>query len=676
MSTKVDMQQWHGRIQAAMSFQSQQWGEWRDNIDFLRGDWFRAKFGDDPERIEVSFIHSFISTLIPAIYFKDPKMLVRSRTSKFQAFSEVMEEALNYTWEELRLKPEVRHAIYDAVFTPPGWIKIGYTAEFGEDIAEIEKQGGLDIGKLLKSALEKTKKTPEEVGILTGDIKEESVFAQFISSWRMLLAPGYHRVKNMPYLIEIEDVPIQDLVRNKLYKKAKFDVKPSRTVSGGKATSLQVVTLSGKSTSPFSSTSPDRDVARLFHVWDRRGQKRMTFAENFMDDTLFEGDWPYALDRFPYYPLIFNEIPQTDTEANAYPISDIKPMVPQLIELSLIRTQMSKHRKRSGTIILIKKGQWTSDQISNFTQAEDVSIVEVDQLSPDVLQNFHPPALPPDIYKHEERILNDLMRESGLKQLLSATPVKGIETLGEARIFQAGSELRTSDKISAIEDFTVDIARGLGSLIWEFYDIQKISEIMGRIVSRQEWPELPDNMNERRRIIQAELNFKIESGSTRPPQDDFVEQKLWQNHLITLKTMFPNQLNDAVLIEQFLKKIKFKDFEKAIIGFEQLEAQVAQAENEHLAQNIPQEVGPNERHDIHLPIHMQMQQTEASQVHVQAHLKMQQLKASKQPGQGGSAQTQAQVTPPEMMRQGSPTGSDLSGSVENLGRGLGESGPT
>jgi len=130
-------------------------------------------------------------------------------------------------------------------------------------------------------------------------------------------------------------------------------------------------------------------------------------------------------------------------------------------------------------------------------------------------------------------------------------------------------------------------------------------------------------------------------------------------------------------LQQFLKKIEFKDFERAIRGNSELEVQAAQQENEMLDQNIPiPGVSPNERHDIHIPIHMQGQMTQAKQLHIMEHQKMMQLRSAQQPGQGGSAQTQRQVTAPELMRQGTPTGSDLAGSTMNLGRTLGESGPT
>ena len=672
----IDIDKWFGRIIQAESVQSERWSEWKDNVDFLTGDWFTNKFGEDAERVEVTFLHSYVRTLIPAIYFKDPRILIRSRNSENQSFSETMEEVINYIWEELRLKAEIRSSIFDAILQPPGWIKIGFTAKFGEDVSEL-KDGALDISRIIEDAVEKSKKSPEESGILD-EIKEESLFAQHIPSWRILLAPGYHKIRSMPYLVEIEDIHIDDLKRNKSYKKVKSEVKPSRSVSSiAKSGVLKVEGPMGHLRSMFGAGSQGNEFARLYHIWDRREQVRFTLAENFRKDTLFDGDWPYGMDSFPYIPLIFNEIPQTKDRSNAYPLSDVKPLAPQLIELSMARTQMVKHRKRSGTIVVIRKGEWTQDQVSNFENAEDVSVIEVENLNPQTLLNWTPPPLPGDVYKINDIITQDIMRESGMAQLLQVNPTPGVETLGEARIIQAGSELRTSDKVSIIEDFTVDIARGLASLAWEFLDRQRVSEIMGRLVSLEEWPVLPEDKDERRRILQAELAFRIDSGSTRPPQDNLVEQRLWRDHMIAIKQMFPHMVNDEVLLQQFLKKIEFKDFERAIRGNSELEVQAAQQENEMLDQNIPiPGVSPNERHDIHIPIHSQGQMTQAKQLHIMEHQKMMQLGSAQQPGQGGSAQTQRQVTAPELMRQGTPTGSDLAGSTMNLGRTLGESGPT
>ena len=192
----------------------------------------------------------------------------------------------------------------------------------------------------------------------------------------------------------------------------------------------------------------------------------------------------------------------------------------------------------------------------------------------------------------------------------------------------------------------------------------------------EEWPDLPDDPAERRRIIQSEIQFKIEAGATRPPVDDFVDRKLWQQEVATMKTLFPNKINDDVILEQWLKKLKVKDIERAIIKFDNEEAQVAQEENALLEQDIPQLVSPNENHAIHEQIHSQGQMTKAKQLHRLEHFKWQQMKSPMKAGQGGNAMTQNHNTPAEFAKEGSPTGSDLSGSAMNLGKGTGESGPT
>src|SRR3990167_560082 len=157
MARAIDIPLWHGRINKALSLQGSRHTEWKQNIDFYTGDWFKNNIDYDPERIEVSFVFSFVKTLIPAIYYKDPYIFAKARSSLYQMFGETMEEVINYTWNDLKLRQEIKFAVLDSILSPPGWIKLGYNADFGEDVAKLKDSKDGFIGKIIQRLTEAKK---------------------------------------------------------------------------------------------------------------------------------------------------------------------------------------------------------------------------------------------------------------------------------------------------------------------------------------------------------------------------------------------------------------------------------------------------------------------------------------------------------------------------------------
>jgi len=165
-------------------------------------------------------------------------------------------------------------------------------------------------------------KLPEEQGILNQYIKEETCFATWIPSWRILVPEGYHLVSDMPYLIEIEDVHLVDFRKNPLYKN-KENIRGTREVSeNSNGNAVNKVTFNNMGAKEYDDTQ----VLRLYHIWDRREQKRLTVSMQEKQPH-FEGDWPYDMEGLPYKPCIFEEtLPDLD-KSSPYPPGILKSIL-------------------------------------------------------------------------------------------------------------------------------------------------------------------------------------------------------------------------------------------------------------------------------------------------------------------------------------------------------------
>jgi len=604
--TRDEIRIWQSRIERAKAFQSERHQEWKNSIKLYTGTFFGPTLSQSGDLSEVNFVYEFMKILVGSVYSRNPHIFVKPRAKKNNAFAHTMETVINYYWREKRMKQKIKSVIMDAVLQPPGWIEIGFLLftlknqvlrQFETDFPELKETDG---------------KVEEEKGVLDETIKDDDVFANQVSSWKVLFPDGYHDPRTAPYMIKVQDIPLIDVLNNPGLKpiKSKLRNLPLSRQSDKRPPKLLTFKSSPPPIGGIAGGQVDLETIpiRLFHIQDRRSRRRFTLAQNFMEGDLSNLPWNFFIDGFTFYPLIFNEIPATDEKSNAYPLSDIIPMFPQLKNLSLTYSMMNRHRKRSGTLIITKKGQNLGTDLSKLAGSHDLSVIELEEINEQSLKSFTPPPLPNDLYRMYDIELANLLRISGFNQLLGAA--KGIGTATESENVRAGSQIRQGEKVDQIEDFTVDVARGLAGLIWQFIqDKKRIAKIIGEEVTEEMWPSLPEDEDEARRMIQDELEFRIEAGSTRPPKDTAVEQKLFVGAIDTIEARYPGVLKKSEAVKLILKKFNEKELDSLVKGFDEEETAVAQEENKLLMEGSRQLVSPNENHKLHLQVHAQLYQT-------------------------------------------------------------------
>ena len=657
-----EIQIWQHRISKAEEYLNRQKLERNTAIKLYTGTYFGDLYKATSDFSEVNFVYEYVDVLISSIYARDPFIFVKATTGRRAAFAETMQTALNYYWRELKIKKKMHSCLIDAVLQPPGWINLGYMFYKSKINKEIEESF---------PELKDTKPVPteSEMGIYDESRKVDDIFCEQVSSWNVMFPEGYHNIRECPYLIVKQKISLEDLYINPMFNNNKFKINSSNAYGSGKLPQKYdmkaSVNIFGGTTNQI--TDYESLFTDLFHVFDRRGMQMFTVARNFMDATLFEKKWEIMSEGFSLFPLFFNEVPSTDEKCNAYPMSDIVPMFPQLKELSLISSAMLRHRNRAGTLLLGKKGIIKETDAANIQKASDVDFILLPDISESVVRGFTPPALPQDFYRLRDMLLQDLLRVSGYAQLLGQS--QGIDTATESENVKQGAMLRQSRKVDTIEDFIQDIAVYLSGLIWQFKTKEEIAEIIGEDVDEEMWPTLPEDFNEARRIIQKEISFRIEAGSTRPPKDEAVERKQWMDLSAMIKASFPNRIKDDAYLKQILKKFDFKDLENVIIGHDEEETVVAQEENKLLLQNVVQIVSPNENHMLHLQIHAQAYQvpglklTDAMDKHIDDHAKFMEMKNPKAVPQRGDVKPPMQSTTPEASRGGVTAFSDILGSL-------------
>lgn len=339
---------------------------------------------------------------------------------------------------------------------------------------------------------------------------------------------------------------------------------------------------------------------------------------------------------------------------------------------------MTKWRKRASAFIIAQKGLVTEDDMQQITETEALQVALV--TNKDAFTMTAAPSLPQEVFQVESAITKDLQMGTNMGQMMFA-PMPGQRTATQATMAQSGLQLKAQSRIDVVEDYTVRLARVIGQLAWQFYDKKKVQEIIGEDVSESMWPTLPKDPKERRRIIQAELQFRIDAGSTAAPKDETVDKKQFIDATSVLMTVAPDRIKKDEFVKIFAKKFKFtKDIDRLVITNDDDERAAAQAENQLLNSDVPQVVSPNENHKIHMEEHLKGgQPTRAMDLHLLDHGKY--LGVNPKNGDGGSSgdngPQSGDIRPPmkssnpEIVRKGNTSQGDIAQSAQNKGPGTG-----
>ncbi len=677
---------WKSKVKECEGVQSDMHKEWNTAIDLYNCKYSSVDSAYDPERVEVNFVNWYVTNLVPLTYFRDPYIFFKTKTDDYERFCETLEKVVNSEWKRLDLKNQFKDVILSALLTTPGWLKMGYTAKIGQDEAKHdelkEKEETKSIITSIKDVLlgttteKKDSELPEQNGVLNYNIQEESIFVTWIPSFNILIPPGYHRFKDLPYIVQSEKMTMRDFFDNPDYNN-KEDIRvtyEAQTQSDN--TRLQKVPYD-TSVSPVDNRS-ELSTITLYHIWDRRSQRRMTLSMAG-NDWHRQGDWPYDMEGLPYEECMFDKTLPGKEKANPYPPNCVRPILPQVIEQSNIRTQMSRWRKRSSSLILAQRDKLTEQDMNQLENTDALQIAYVSDISGILMQQT--PALPQQIFEVGSEIQQDLQSATNMGQLMFA-PQPGQRTASQAKIGQQGLQLKISAKQDVIEDLTCKVARKMAQLCWQFYDRKKVEEIIGETVSEQMWPDLPEDREERRKIIRNMKVF-IDAGSAAPPKDETTDRKQLLDAISVMSTIAPERMKKDEVLKAMIKKWKLeKDVDKLVMTNDDEETKCAEEETGFLEANHPCIVSPNNNHQIHLGVHAKGQKTPALAQHILDHAKFAGLLPGSQgPGsEGGDSKAKSKGGPqqgdkrppmkstnPEIVRQKTPSMGQIMGAAANNG---------
>lgn len=441
---------------------------WKRYIEEYKNEWGFLQNMVKIPIIPINLIYAYVKTEIARLYFRNPWITVNPKRKEDIGASQIAEQIINYAWDELNLKMEIKKVLLESILVGHSWIKVGYTAEIGSEDATVESQPSEKRGP------GRPKKSDKVSEIATSEyIKAENVFAYHVPYKDIIFDPSatFPPTHNARWMAHRIVKPIRAIKESGIYEHTD-DLKTSSPLDN---------VDSGFDTSKGSKTSLGQEVrsATLWEIYDLDHMKIRTVSPG-VDKYLNEIDYPKHLaGGFPFSMLAFNPVP-----GETFPLSDVAAQEGLTIEMTKIVAIWINHLKRHNRQIIVSPDLFTPDEKAKFTDGNDGAVIEGQVGANGGLSDkYFVPQYPP-VQSDSYQIYNEVYK---LHQIVSGqTPADQggqarvpTRTLGELRLQMMGGHARAEEKVDVLEDFIAEIARKLLGIMQKKYDLLKITRIVG-----------------------------------------------------------------------------------------------------------------------------------------------------------------------------------------------------
>lgn len=536
------LSKWNDRISMGKRYKEQitEQNKWNTYIDQFKG-LYDVVLGNTfvPP---INEVYAYVQSTKASLFQRNPYIACNAKKTGTVEGSYIWEALLNHDWKELKIKEEVEMEIDDALLVGHAWNKVGNNVTVDGSNNQLR-------------------------------IESEKLFSNRVS-WRdMLFNIGTRRLM------------VDTLWTAQRIWKPTDDVKKAY---GARAKHLNGAALPAIDERITKNVlyKDDINFSPIWEIWDARERKIYLMADETSKDFLEDPKpWPDYLDEFPYQLLSFTEVSD-----EAYPMSDIAPWNPQVLEKIKIFTMALNHMKRWNRQMIMKKGVLKEQDKDKFEKGIDGAILDAAIASNGDLQSAFKMldfgSLPPDIYMILDRldqIMDKVRGQAGFQQ--GGVTKTQTRTEGELQLIKGGSDSRTNRKQSRIENHCENIARHLMAHRKANLDMDMVVNVTGN-----EPPEILKAFQDQgiydprtrtfhfsKEQIQGEYDLSIKEGSTLALDKTTRDQTLREVYQMSMPLASAPSVPPfiAEVVKELLKDFEIKGLEKA---FDDQQAASAQKE--------------------------------------------------------------------------------------------------
>ncbi len=550
----TDVARWRAEVELAEKFREEEFGEYvKDSVKKagLNIQYFEKGYGGELGSEEIittlNLYHSITKNIVPALLYKNPKILCLPKKIESQDTAPVAGETLNYYYREIKADDANSKAIWDAYVLGYGVTKKGYATKFGLDIKDDTKKK-----KSLKDrALEAIgiKKEEEQVQPeINLNIVSESPYITYVSPFNFGMDPRATCIEDCMYVYEKFRKTVRQMKDNPKYKNTarlrgtEVDIPSNSLISEYEMEDFRTVDV-------YEIHYRQEDGFYLLVISKDEGD----YEEHYHEKSI------YSLKTWQYDLLTFNKHGH-----RLYPISDMTKIRPLQDRFTSTVDAILEQVDRFVPKIAYDEAGVTDQGKLALRDGDIGALVGCTKSPGEVFKELSLTQVKADLAGLNSELINLITIQTGLTRA-QLTGVSNSGTATEAQIEQGGQTLRLSDMGNEVSKYLKKQATGLWDIIVQFVDFEQLQLINGVSgidqmtgTPKYNWLTINDQTGEELR--NGHYDFDIEVGSTQKPD------------LISIRKQFENMFNilartDVIaLIQQQGKKVDLAELLRLYIS--------------------------------------------------------------------------------------------------------------
>lgn len=415
--------------------------------------------------VPVPLIYALGRSLIPQVYFRNPRIAVHSRKPGYGMHARVIERVDNYLIKETSLKDELKSSILDCYLCGRGPIIMGYDSEYGFNPSFLASE-------YTDLTLTQFSKKGEKIEY-SDNVKPGFPWAMRCNPLDFVVPWGTARWQDARWFAIRKMRMARDIKEDPKYKgvgdlKGAFKSRMDSSVEG-----------QPEATNRGWEEDSVNEWVELFEIHDKRTGSVMTMSMDH-DTWLRKPEQDFLqVEGLPAEVLGFNEDPDY-----FWWTPDARLIEPQQEEINDIRTMAKRHRKVALLKVLYDKGMLGKDALSKLLDEDPKAAVEIDAgPAGDVrkavaLFQSH---VPPDLANAAREVREDVREIVGFSrnQMGSFEESSGRRTATEASIVKAASMIRIDERRDIMADLLEKIIRKENQMIFQNWTAERLIDIIG-----------------------------------------------------------------------------------------------------------------------------------------------------------------------------------------------------
>jgi len=484
MRKKAD---WQEQIKLAKDYRRKhnQFDRWSDIVMY-----FRHRFSDDT--IPFNLVYLMYSALRTALYFRDPFIRISPRKPQVKPFTDVVESAANYFFEELDFGGEFKDTILYAYLFNVGPVQVGYN--FGE--------GSQNIDETMVELLMREKDGITRASPFNVNMKPNMPWIEAINPLMFLTSWGTRKLSNSRWCAKGVWKPVE-------YIKRKYGYKPhSHSIIPNADTMNPTI---GFFTNDMYEQSRKEPHVFYWEVHDYENGKMLGVKED--GEYIFEPvDDDTQVEGLPFEALTFNDDPTT-----MWGVPDPIYIEPQMKEGNQARTYNSRARKVSLMKAIARRGTFDEESIEQFLSDDMLPFIEIDG-DPEQAISLISPHVYPDLVNYAESIFTDVQKLMGFGHNQLAGLAPGRRTAQEVNLVQSNYESRIDERRGRLGKVVQRCLRRVLQLAFDNWTDPILTQVLGQDGAMY-WVEYkPDTLGKIRGEYDLEVDvdsMKAQSKETR-----------------------------------------------------------------------------------------------------------------------------------------------------------------